>query len=139
MPLIDTTTEFGARVDRRLREEEVGWLVTVDPEGTPQPSPIWFLWDGETVLIYSQPNAPKLRNIATNPRVALHFNDEGGGNVVVLTGTARHDETAPRVDAVPAYVEKYRAGIARIGLEPASMAAAYSAAIRMTPEQLRGH
>ena len=53
---IDTTTEFGQRVMRRLQEEVVVWLTTVDASDTPQPRPVWFLWEGETFLIYSQPD-----------------------------------------------------------------------------------
>ena len=68
---IDTTTEFGGRTVRRLNQELIGWLTTVDASGTPQPSPIWFVWDGETALIYSQPNTPKLRHIAANPKVSV--------------------------------------------------------------------
>ena len=44
--LPDPSTTFGARVERRLRDEPVAWLTLVDPRGTPQPAPIWFLWDG---------------------------------------------------------------------------------------------
>ena len=140
MPLIDPTTAFGARVARRLADDQVAWLVTVDGGGTPQPSPVWFLWDGETALIYSQADAPKLRNIARNGRVALHLDGDGrGGDIVVLTGRARLDETAPPATAVPAYLDKYRAGIARIGMDPDGFAATYRMAIRMEPERLRGH
>ena len=69
--MIDTATEFGARAARRLSQEPIIWLTTVRHDGTPQPSPVWFLWDGESVLIYSQPATQKLRNIARNPHVAL--------------------------------------------------------------------
>ena len=51
MGVIDPDTEFGARVERRLREDVIGWLVTVSADGTPQPNPVWFVWDGETALI----------------------------------------------------------------------------------------
>jgi PPOX class probable F420-dependent enzyme len=142
MLTIDPTTDFGARAARRLRDELIGWLVTVDASGTPQPSPVWFLWEEEsaTILIYSQPDAPKLRNIAANPRVALHLDGDGkGGDIVVLTGEARSDATAPAATAVPAYVEKYRQGIADIGMDPDAFAAAYSVPMRMTPLKLRGH
>jgi hypothetical protein len=64
----DATTEAGGRADRRLREEEVAWLTTVRSDGQPQSVPIWFLWDGETFLIYSQPGRQKLKNITRNPR-----------------------------------------------------------------------
>jgi predicted pyridoxine 5'-phosphate oxidase superfamily flavin-nucleotide-binding protein len=37
----------GARADARLDAEEVAWLITVAPDGTPSPTPVWFLWDGE--------------------------------------------------------------------------------------------
>src|SRR5688500_4004699 len=111
MPLIDPTTEFGARAERRLREETIGWLVSVDAADTPQPSPVWFLWDGETILIYSKPDTPKLRNIARNGRVAFHLDGDGhGGDIVVLTGQARHDDVAPPSTALPAYQAKYKDG-----------------------------
>ena len=136
---VDTSTPFGSRVLRRLQEEPVIWLVTVDADGTPQPSPVWFLWDSETALIYSQPNTPKLRNIERQPRVALHFDgDSDGGNIIVLTGTAAIDHDAPPATAVPLYLEKYRTRIGDIGMEPDSFAAAYSVALRVTPAKVRG-
>lgn len=137
---VDTSTAFGSRVLRRLQEEEVIWLVTVSADGTPQPSPVWFLWDGETALIYSQPNTPKLRNIERQPRVALHFDGDGqGGDIIVLTGTAAIDPAAPPATAVPLYLEKYRARISNIGMDPERFAAGYSVAIRFTPTRMRGH
>ncbi len=47
---IDTSTEFGQRVAGHLANDQVIWLTTVNPDLTPQPSPVWFLWDGETLL-----------------------------------------------------------------------------------------
>lgn len=137
---LDTSTEFGARVERRLRQETIVWLTTVSPTAAPQPSPVWFLWEGATLLIYSRPDTPKLRNIARHPTVSLHFDGNGtGGDIVVLTGEARLASDAPPADAVPAYLEKYRKGIARIGMTPESFARTYSLAIRVTPARLRGH
>jgi PPOX class probable F420-dependent enzyme len=137
---LDLNTEFGARVERRLREERVIWLTTVRPDMTPQPSLVWFLWDAGKLLIYSKPNTPKLRNIAQNPTVALHFDsDTHGGNVIVLTGTAIIDRQAPSLDKIPAYAEKYATNIAGMKLTPASFGQAYSVPIRVTPARLRGH
>ena len=136
----DTTTEFGQRVARRLGEERIGWLTTVDPDGTPQPSPIWFLWDGETILIYSQPNTPKLRNIERSGKVAFNLDGDGrGGDIVILTGEARIDRDAPPAKDYPEYLEKYRQGLERIGMTPEQFTASYSVAIRLTPARLRGH
>ena len=134
------TTQLSARAEQRLRQEALIWLVTVREDLTPQASPVWFLWDGETVLIYSQPGTPKLRNIGRNPTVALNFDSDGrGGDVVVLTGKAAIDPQAPPLDQVAAYVAKYRENIERMNITVANFAKAYSAAIRVTPTSVRGH
>jgi len=137
---LDLNTEFGARVERRLREELVIWLTTVRSDLTPQPSLVWFIWDAGTLLIYSKPNTPKLRNIEQNPTVALSFDSNGrGGDVIVLTGTAIIDRQAPSLDQIPAYAQKYAANIAGMNLTPASFGQAYSVPIRVTPMRIRGH
>lgn len=138
--MIDTNTEFGQRVARRLAEERIAWLTTIDSSGAPQPRPVWFLWDGETFLIYSRPGTAKLRHVAERSQVALHLDGDGlGGDIVVFTGLAEIDPTAPPADQVPAYVAKYRPGFARIGMTAAEFAASYSVALRVTPLKLRGH
>jgi PPOX class probable F420-dependent enzyme len=129
---------FEQRAERRLREELVAWLVTVSPKGTPQPVPVWFLWEGSSILLYSRPGKPKLRNIAKNPRVALHLDSNGlGGDIVVVTGTARMSDDPPASE-VPEYVAKYRARIEGNGWTPESFAADYSVPVRIDVERLRG-
>ncbi len=137
--MIDLNTEFGARVARRLDQEIVIWLTTVRADGTPQPSPVWFWWDGTTFLIYSRPHTPKLRNIADRPRVALNFDsDKQGGDIVVFSGDALIDPNAPPADQLSPYLDKYREGIKDIGMTPSQFAQEYSVAIRVTPTHLRG-
>ena len=97
------------------------------------------LWDGQTAIIYSQPGQAKIRNVERTGRASLNFNsDFHGGDVVVLTGTAEIEPSAPAADQNPAYVEKYADGIASINMTPESFAAAYSVPIRLTPAKLRG-
>jgi PPOX class probable F420-dependent enzyme len=138
--LIDTATEFGARADRRLREEGIAWLVTVGRTGTPHPIPVWFTWDGMTFLIYSLPDQAKLRNIERNANVALHLDSQSqGDDIVILTGTAVVDREAPPADKNDAYVSKYRDEITRLGLgTPEEVGRTYSVAIRITPTKIRG-
>lgn len=137
---IDTSTEFGTRVERRLLEERIIWLVTTDSKGAPQPSPVWFIWDGKTAMMYSQPNTPKLRNIKASPRVSLHFNsDEYGGDVVVFSAEASIEPDAQPCNLVPTYVEKYADGMTSISMTPESFAAAYSVPVRLRLTGLRGH
>ena len=136
--VIDPETEKGARADARLRVEEVAWLITVAADGTPVPTPVWFWWDGDALLVYSQRDKPKLRHIATNPRVAFALRtDELGDEITVVTGDAVIDPSAPSAHELPGYVEKYGALIARLGADPASFAGEYAVPVRITPMKLR--
>ena len=138
--MLDESTEFGQRAARRLREERIAWLTTVSPRGMPQPVPVWFLWEGDaSVLLYSQPDTPKLRNIAENPRVSLHLDGNGrGGDIVVCVGTARVTDD-PSADQVEEYLEKYAEPIERNRWTPASFAADYSVPLRIDVSRIRGH
>jgi len=140
MALLDTSTEFGRRAERRLRDEKLAWLTTVDGAGTPQPIPVWFLWDGaDSVLIYSRPDTPKLRAIANHPLVSLNLDGDGnGGDIVVALGEAALSDDPPAHE-LPDYVQKYRPLIERNGWTPESFAADYSVPIRVTLRRIRGH
>jgi PPOX class probable F420-dependent enzyme len=136
--VIDASTEAGARAAKRLEGERIIWLTTVRADGTPQSSPVWFVWDGTEFLIYSQPGRPKLRNIEGNPRVALNLNsDEGGDDIVTVSGAARIDLGAPPVKDNPRYVEKYAESLGRFGWSPESMSADYSVPVRIRPDSAR--
>ncbi len=135
---IDPGSINGARADERLRTEEVAWLVTVSADGTPVPTPVWFMWDGETIVVYSQRDTPKLRHIAANPRVAFALRTDAlGDEITVMTGIAVVDSPAPSAAELPGYVEKYGALIARLGADPVSFAGEYSVPVRITPTKLR--
>ncbi|MBA2692364.1 MAG: TIGR03667 family PPOX class F420-dependent oxidoreductase [Rubrobacter sp.] len=134
--MFDTSTETGARAERRLKEEGVAWLTTVRRDGMPQPVPVWFLWDGETFLVYSQPEARKIKNIRENPRVAMNLNSGvGGDDVVRAEGMADIHEDAPPATKVPDYLEKYRSNIPGIGMSEKEFAETYRTAIRIKPER----
>jgi PPOX class probable F420-dependent enzyme len=136
--VIDPRTDKGARADERLRTDEVAWLITVSADGTPVPTPVWFWWDGASIVVYSQREKPKLRHIAANPRVALALRtDELGDEITVITGEALVDASLPSADKVSEYVAKYRALIERLGADPASFAGEYAIPIRITPTKLR--
>lgn len=139
--LPSTTTPFGERVARRLREEPIIWLTTVGADGTPQPNPVWFLWEGgETMLVYSLNDAARERHLQRSPRVALNFDGNGtGGDIIVLTGTARISSEEPPADANAEYVQKYSARITASFGTPANFASKYSVPMRITIERVRGH
>jgi PPOX class probable F420-dependent enzyme len=115
------------------------WLTTVRADGMPQPTPVWFVWENGTFLLYSKPDAQKLRNIRQNPKVALSFNlDPEAEEFVVIMGEAIIDDAAPRAHEHKAYVKKYGDGIKRLQWTPEQMSGMYSVAIRVTPSHVRG-
>jgi PPOX class probable F420-dependent enzyme len=138
MGAIDTSVEPGARAEKRLRIERTVWLCTVSGGGAPSARPVWFLWDGETFLLFSQPGAAKVRHIAANPHVCLHLDpDEWGENVVIVTGHARVAPDHPPADQTAAFVEKYGWGFDRFGFTPSEYAGDYSTPILVEFERLR--
>jgi hypothetical protein len=87
--MLDVTTEWGQHAEQRLRSNMIAWLTTVGSDGRPYTVPIWFLWDGNTVLIFSQPQKQKIRNLRNNARVTLALDDtKQGEDVVIVEGTA---------------------------------------------------
>jgi PPOX class probable F420-dependent enzyme len=140
--LPEPATPFGERVARRLRDERVVWLTSVDAKGTPQPTLVWFWWDEatSTILVYSRADAKRLVHIQQNPRVAFNLDGNGrGGDIVVITGEAQLSPGDPPADQLPVYVEKYRDFLARGFGTPERFAAAYPVALRIRPIAIRGH
>jgi PPOX class probable F420-dependent enzyme len=135
--LLDVSKKEDAHIDQRLREDVVIWLATVRPDGRPHAVAVWFLWDGESILIFSKPRQQKLVNIQNNPHVLLIIdNSRDGSDPITIEGKATlladHD-----VDTtLAAYTAKYGERMKGIGYTPAQMAAAYSQGIRVTPTRV---
>jgi PPOX class probable F420-dependent enzyme len=137
--MIDFTSRLGRHVKRRLRRDQIIWLTTVDSNNAPQPRPVWFHWDDETILIFSERGKAKLRHIARNPKVSLNFNtDEDGGDVAVIGGETKIMDDPPPGNKVKAYLRKYREGIKSLDMTVAEFSAAYAVPILVTPNTLRG-
>jgi PPOX class probable F420-dependent enzyme len=135
------SVEIDPQLQTRLRDEKTVWLTTVREDGTPQPVPVWYLWDGDTFLIFSQPKAQKLRNIAHNPKVSLNFkhtDDFGEEGIVIIFGEAYVDKTVPPSNQIEDYLEKYLEGIKDINMTPDSLATEFSVALRVKPTRVRG-
>src|SRR5512142_2728766 len=135
--MLEIPAKMRATVRRRMQEEYFAWLTTVGSDLSPQPRPIWFIWEPRrgSFLIYSQPHAHKVRHLAQHPNVAVHFSTDASGDndVLVFTGKAEIDPSAPPVNKNRVYMKKYREGIAGLNSTPEDMAREYSVAIRVTP------
>ena len=137
--MLEFTTRAGRRINRRLRQETIIWLTTVDSHNTAQPRPVWFHWDGHTVLIFSERNKAKLRHVAQNPRVALNFNtDKDGDDVGVLIGDAVVLGEPPPAARIQTYLRKYRKGIKDIGMTVPQFRESFAIPMLVTPKAMRG-
>ena len=138
MRTLDPATEAGARALERLETERMAWLTTIDPDGQPQSSPIWFLWLGDEVLVFSHIRANRNANIETNPRVAFNLDTASDGDeYVTMEGETRVDHSQPPSSANPAYQAKYRPDVDRYGWTPEWLAENYPVPIVITPTRWR--
>lgn len=133
--MLDLTQPHHAHIDRRLRTEPVIWLGSTRPDGRPHLVPVWFLWEGPTVLIFSLPDSQKVRNLRQNPAVALALDAANQGyDVVRLEGRAELlDDPTVRGD-MPAFVEKYALVPRRWVIS--EWAEKFSQPIRVSPSKL---
>jgi PPOX class probable F420-dependent enzyme len=129
--------EISSDVAKRLEEEPVIWLTTVSADGTPQPNPVWFYWDGNSFLLYTTPSSAKLKNIARNARVSLNLagSEALAGDVVVFNGEALVKEQVTA--AHPGYVRKYLAYAKEWERTWEDLIAEYNVEIRILPTKLR--
>lgn len=52
-------------------------LATLMPDGTPQVTPVWTIWDGEFLRFTTTTDRQKGRNASARPHVAISINDPG--------------------------------------------------------------
>jgi PPOX class probable F420-dependent enzyme len=127
--------ELTERIERHLTGDEIAWLTTVTPAGRPAPRPVWFVWDGAVITVYSLNDGAKLRHIAANDQVAVHFNSSAdGGDVVVISARAERVPDAPIPSKFPGFLGKYAGPIAAMDQTPQWYDDAYGVALRITPQ-----
>jgi PPOX class probable F420-dependent enzyme len=135
---LDPATPAHAKALERLVDDKIAWLTTVDPDGQPQASPIWFLWDDGEVLLFSDRRARRNGNLADNPRVAFNLHtDAGGGSVITMEGEARLVPDEPPSSTNAAYQAKYGAWITDYGWTTDWFDEHYPYAIRIAPRRWR--
>ena len=136
---VPTAALAAARLDRFLSSEPVVWLSTVRPDGAPHLVPIWFTWDGSSLLVFSKPGAQKVRNLRANPVAMLALGEPAGVEQAreaadVALAEARVELfDAPATELPDAHITKYADRMAALGLSPEAFIATYSQVLRITP------
>ncbi|HLI69382.1 MAG TPA: TIGR03667 family PPOX class F420-dependent oxidoreductase [Ktedonobacteraceae bacterium] len=135
--ILDLSNKRHAHINERLQNDITIWLCSVRPDGRPHAVIVWFLWDGESILIFSRPDNQKLRNIEHNANVLLAIdNTHNGNDPITIEGKATLLPPGETSVTAAAYLAKYREHIKGIGFTPEQMAAAYSEAIRIIPTRV---
>jgi len=60
-----------AAVREFLKAPNLATVVTLDPDGAPQATVVWFLFEDDRVLVNTKAGRVKVHNLANDPRVAL--------------------------------------------------------------------
>ncbi len=115
----------------------LGILTTVNPDGSPQATPIWYYYDGEHFNVTCYVHRVKARNIRREPRVTLVVVDTvNNGDPLIVSGTAElvEEGAAEATERVAIRYEGEQAGresAARLN------ARGQRVIIRITPERIR--
>ena len=120
-----------------LEREHVLWLSTTRPDGAPHVVPLWFLWDGESIVAFSKPDAQKVRNLRIDPRAMVAIGPADASFEVELIEAVAELHNAPA--SLPAgFVNKYAALAAEAGIAFAAFADVYSQEIVIRPRRWLG-
>jgi general stress protein 26 len=77
-------------------------------DGTPRVVPIWFHWTGSEVVLGTPPNAPKVKSLKKNPKVAITIDDnQFPHKVLLIRGTARLEDVPGVVPEYAMAAERY--------------------------------
>jgi PPOX class probable F420-dependent enzyme len=94
-------------LDAFLGEQRTCRLATTGPDG-PHVAPVWFVWDGQALWVYSLTRSQRWANVSRDPRVAVvvddghHYHELHGaeieGQALVVGPVPRTgDEDAPEL------------------------------------------
>jgi len=114
--------ELTKQIERHLIGDQIAWLTTVTPSGRPAPRPVWFVWDGEAITIYSLNSGVKQRHITVN-------------DIVVISGRAELVPGAPPPSRFPGLLDKYLPAIEAMGYSAQWYDDEYGVALRVIPER----
>lgn len=75
-----------SHLEQRLTDATVYRIATSGPGGVPRVRPVDGLWHAGVLYVGGSPETRWARDLAANPRVAVHLDD--GGDAVILEGEA---------------------------------------------------
>ena len=121
-------------IDRGLALETAGTLslATVRPDGRPHVVPLWFIRDGETIVVFSKPHAQKVRNLEADPRAMVSVGQPGEADASLIEVAAVF-EASGAAGLADRFASKYRPAFEALGLTVDRFVETYPCLIRLRP------
>ncbi len=95
-----------------LESPVLGQLATVDNHNRPQVNPVWFLWEGERLLLSIKPETAKYRNLQKNPALAMSILDpQDSFRYLELRGIVAEFELYTTLEFVNLLARKYTGAV----------------------------
>ncbi len=107
-------------------------LATVRPDGRPHVVPLWFIWDGDTIVAFSKPHAQKVRNLVAEPRAMVSVGQPGAADASLIEVVAEVEAGGATVLA-DRFAAKYHHHVQALGLTVDQFVETYPIVIRLRP------
>jgi len=82
---LPSVTTLSEKARAFLNEKRFAVLATINSDGTPQLTTMWYLLEGDTIVMNTKAGRIKERNMRRDPRIAICVED--GYNYVTISGT----------------------------------------------------
>ena len=93
-------------VSERMAKSRNYWICSTQLDGRPHAMPVWGVWIEDVFFFGTNRASVKGRNLASNPRVALHL--ESGDEAVMIEGIVVEVKEMENLTAIAAaYSQKY--------------------------------
>ena len=105
---LPTNTALPDHVRRFLAEPRYAAVATTDPDGAPRQAVVWFLFDGDTIVINSRDGRRWPTNLRRDPRIAIAITDPDEESWIGLTGSVEVVDDQPQAQAdIAAMARRY--------------------------------
>jgi PPOX class probable F420-dependent enzyme len=81
--------QLSAQVRAFLEEPRFAVVATINPDGSPQQTVLWYQLQGDTLMMNTANGRIKVKNLQRDPRISFCIED--GYRYLTLTGTATLD------------------------------------------------
>lgn len=134
------TTSLPDHVRRFLSEPRYAVVATIDADGAPRQAVIWFLLDGDTIVVNSLHGRRWPTNLLRDPRVSIAVTDSNEESWVGLTGTVEVVDEQEQAQAdIAAMARRYNADSAAAEESIATFRTQRRVSFRLRPTGIHDH